>query len=323
VEVSVSGDEQFWTGAILTIAAALLAVSAIGLVAQSQRLFHGPNVPWLNVPWLSVVLSAGLLVGVWIGCVGVKRIAPIPSEPNGTQDFLIRASKFQRYLIGLGYSLAVLSGINVVLLAGHVSQKEVPKPENQPSATAATSGGTVKGGGSGETTVDSTGNPSPGANVARETFGNTSQTYLHSILMALTGVLYFVAFKIHARAMRCMEIVNKTSMQRSSGLVTTNPEGESPSGGEGGVSPETQPEKDDHPEEFNPGKFWGGLCFRVGEAMLFSLVMILIFRGVGLANIEAKSASSLPVVCLFMGMFIEPFEKLIGTLSSRFVKVVE
>jgi copper chaperone CopZ len=65
-------------------------------------------------------------------------------------------------------------------------------------------------------------------------------------------------------------------------------------------------------EPFDRRMFWGGLWFRIGEAILFNLVFFLIFRYYAPDNVLL-----LPLVSLLVGMFLKTGESLISGIAER------
>ena len=81
-------------------------------------------------------------------------------------------------------------------------------------------------------------------------------------------------------------------------------------------------------EKFCPDRFWGGLWFRMGEAVLFTLVLFLFYRafklgegtsgaGAGEDKFLSDFDLKLPVLGLLVGMFIKTGEKLVFGLAER------
>jgi len=65
-------------------------------------------------------------------------------------------------------------------------------------------------------------------------------------------------------------------------------------------------------EPFDRRMFWGGLWFRIGEAILFNLVFFLVFRYYAPSNFLL-----LPLVSLLVGMFLKTGESLISGIADR------
>lgn len=84
-------------------------------------------------------------------------------------------------------------------------------------------------------------------------------------------------------------------------------------------------QKRDAREPFSAQKFWGGLWYRLGEAILFSLVAFwLIWYNTNTASVEPPEKPSesffgyslLPLLSLLMGMFVTSGEKLVFGIAS-------
>lgn len=65
-------------------------------------------------------------------------------------------------------------------------------------------------------------------------------------------------------------------------------------------------------ERFDRSKFWAGLWFRLGEAVLFNLVLFLVIR-----NYAPDESLLLPIGSLFVGMFLKSGEQMISGLADR------
>jgi hypothetical protein len=69
-----------------------------------------------------------------------------------------------------------------------------------------------------------------------------------------------------------------------------------------------QPER----ETFDRRLFWGGLWFRIGEAILFNLVFFLVLR-----FYASEQYLILPLVSLLVGMFLKAGESLVSGIATR------
>ena len=74
--------------------------------------------------------------------------------------------------------------------------------------------------------------------------------------------------------------------------------------------------KRDTGETYDTRKFWGGLWYRLGEAVLFTLVFFLAFRFYG----SKTGDRFLPLVALCLGMFVTTGEALVFGLVQRVLK---
>jgi len=71
-------------------------------------------------------------------------------------------------------------------------------------------------------------------------------------------------------------------------------------------------------EPFSAARFWGGLWYRVGEAELFSLVVLLFVAGSSGAKTQATLRGPLVLLtALLLGMFVKTGESLIHGLSDK------
>jgi hypothetical protein len=116
---------------------------------------------------------------------------------------------------------------------------------------------------------------------------------------AILGALFFVAGTLRAKRDRIEQSA------RAGGVNTTQED-------EDGVSI----------GPFSGPKFWGGLWYRLGEGILFSLVLLLLV-GAEIIVESDKYEPWLLVLALMMGMFVKPAELMINGLAHRLFKAVE
>jgi hypothetical protein len=79
-------------------------------------------------------------------------------------------------------------------------------------------------------------------------------------------------------------------------------------------------QKRDSREPYDPRKFWGGLWYRTGEAILFTVAFVFVLRyGPGKPAEDGGLVGDqwLPLVGLFLGMFVKSGEALIFGLAQR------
>ena len=69
-------------------------------------------------------------------------------------------------------------------------------------------------------------------------------------------------------------------------------------------------------QPFDYLRFWGGLVYRIGEAVLFALVIFLTVSS-GLIEVPESSRTWLLLMALLMGMFVKPAEQMINGLALR------
>jgi hypothetical protein len=330
-------NTQLVAGAgLFSVGVLLGCVVLVGIVPSSLE-------PHLNSLTASAILCA--VTGVVFGARGVGGLQKIELPDSKSQDFnRMQEAKFQRYLIGLGYSLALLSAINVIAIAGLTEENGA----NKGSVTKGIKATATKGAAAisipssnsvsptepqgSENKPNATNDDSNGT--AKIFLGTNPVLFLFTISMALTGVLFFVASKIHsyASAHNDLSTAEKTpatandvaSTTRFSTLSVTGATPSTTSLGSAASAAivPSPPEEHEHPEEFKEGKFWGGLWFRLGESVLFSLVAILLFRGAGISEPGSGIFFSLPITCLLMGMFIETAETFVSSASARMLAAV-
>jgi hypothetical protein len=68
-------------------------------------------------------------------------------------------------------------------------------------------------------------------------------------------------------------------------------------------------------EPFSAGEYWGGLWFRLGEAVIFTLVFLLFMLARPVPSVN--TTYSLPVIALLIGMFLKAGEALIYGIAQR------
>jgi hypothetical protein len=68
-------------------------------------------------------------------------------------------------------------------------------------------------------------------------------------------------------------------------------------------------------ESYSERKFWAGLWFRLGEAVLFTVVFFLALR-----HYAPESEQLLPLIALLVGMFVTTGETLVFGLAQRVLK---
>ncbi|GEM_PF-4176356 len=71
-------------------------------------------------------------------------------------------------------------------------------------------------------------------------------------------------------------------------------------------------------ERFDYSIFWAGLGFRLGEAVLFNLVLFLVMR-----KYAKDQALLLPIGSLFVGMFLKSGEQLISGMAQRLLAAMK
>ena len=68
-------------------------------------------------------------------------------------------------------------------------------------------------------------------------------------------------------------------------------------------------------EAFSAGEFWGGLWFRLGEAIIFTIVFLLVMLSINISS--SLTTYSLPIIALLLGMFLKAGEALIYGIAQR------
>lgn len=82
----------------------------------------------------------------------------------------------------------------------------------------------------------------------------------------------------------------------------------------------------DGSEAFSESRFWGGLWFRLGQAVLYTLVFFIVLwaglPGAGASAALSDSMIVLPVVGLLIGMFVKAGEALVAGIAERILGAV-
>lgn len=84
--------------------------------------------------------------------------------------------------------------------------------------------------------------------------------------------------------------------------------------------------RDANDEDFSVRAFWGGLWFRMGESILFALVLFLLLAGNqsnGSSDSYDRYFGLFPLIALLMGMFVKSGERLIFGIAHRLFAAVE
>lgn len=69
--------------------------------------------------------------------------------------------------------------------------------------------------------------------------------------------------------------------------------------------------------------FWAGTWFRLGEAVLFTVLFFLAFYTHMLPVTENLGPYSLPFIALFLGMFVKSAEKMVQGMSERVLGMID
>jgi hypothetical protein len=320
---------EFGTSILLTVAAVLMAIglSVLVAVASSTTLMRETRAEWspskggekVSYAVSTTTLSAAVVCGL----AAVRRQSIVAPDVSGRGPQL-----FNRYLIGVGYALALLALLNFVALAGFARVGQLI-PILSVSFTSA---------------------PDQAAtSVYRVLFMVLAPDF------AVLGALFFTANSLRLKR----EGFAGASLGRpADGRPATPPAAGSPGGApvQGGTGPgatgrgsdggradqaagsagsgelvssaatteqtritssapltiERQQTTELTPEPFDTNRFWGGLWFRLGEAVLFTLVVFLL--GVGSTKL---TGASLLLVALLLGMFVKTGEGLIAGIAEK------
>ncbi|MEM1330810.1 MAG: hypothetical protein AAGG07_09640 [Planctomycetota bacterium] len=207
-----------------------------------------------NTMRLVAAIAGPTLVLLGLGCLGMALYLLQRGPRKAQGEFVANdAVRYQRHLVGIGYSL-LLSGLlltsliaamlywNLIEIGGARSQESI-KPEQL-------------------------------------TF-----LLILSTLAAVVGSLFFVANSLR--------------------------------------------KKRDAKQRFSSEKFWGGLWFRVGEAVLFSLVVFWLIWKNHVTSQQSSGADAplldyswLPILCLLIGMFVTSGEMLIFAIARGLFRAV-
>lgn len=320
---------------LLTIAAVLFAVGLIWIVALLsttglEAYAKGPNEN-VKEALFKADLKCGLwftLLGALLGCIGGFRYW---TKSPGTDTCECRESSnpptdpsmvpgYNRALVGIGYAIVLLGTLNFVALAGFAKTghlNEIFQPSKDFETTILVSldrskssadtpdtdpvepdPATAEGGG-----VESEGEAQPTAKEIKQLQRLQQVRRMIRILLlpgyAILGALFFVAGTLRLnrdRAEKSARADDVSSTQRDEDRIPPGP--------------------------FSSSKFWGGLWYRLGEGIVFSLVL-LILVGSGITVESNEHEPWLLVLALIIGMFVKPAEILINGLAQRLFKAVE
>jgi len=351
---------------LITGAAILFSAGSIALVMNIStagvcRYLCGDASHWPNwITWVALVL-----IGLGAGIAGIAW-ARVKGKPNGRTMI----DNYSHALIGLGFALMLLATLNFVALAGFASQgvleavlgnqedlvltrlcdKLHARVEHDHSATElAESGDDGAQAGPGDRDGGADGvQDGQGGRVGAATDAENRpldpKLYTLRLLLlpgfAVLGAVFFVggAMRRKRDASEKLEAIRRKNAQ----TANTNPNADEAATGGAAGGDKRAPNADDTADDphigFSNTRFWAGMWYRLGEAVLFSLVLFLLLRsgmfGGGGGGGAGESAANQPqswaitdtsllVMALLLGMFVKPAEQLINGLAVRLLKGVE
>ena len=306
---------------MLTTAAIVLAVGLIVLVAtvSGKTLARAAGATKVTGEIAGYVVASILLAcGVIAGCIALLYY--------GDDDLV---SPYDRYLVGTGYALALLALLNFTALAGFQLSGQL----------------------SGILDVDFS---KPGSN------DSLQRTAFLALLpgLAVLGALFFHANSLRKKrdslgdtaaelvATKSEKITTKNiaTPQTAAAIAATTSQGlkaegmdtvaaagspsaaaeslaaASPSVIEATTTAKLKADPSVKEEPFSQARFWAGLWFRIGEAILFALIFFLIAKA---PNLKSISGAALLLASLIVGMFVKSGETLIAGIADRVFNAVQ
>lgn len=82
-----------------------------------------------------------------------------------------------------------------------------------------------------------------------------------------------------------------------------------------------QKQEESHP--FDASQFWAGLLFRLGQSVLFTVVIFIVIQSNEIFPSVPFTMASLPVIALFLGMYVKSGEKLLDGFGKRVFAAVQ
>ncbi|MCZ6836814.1 MAG: hypothetical protein O7G85_13645 [Planctomycetota bacterium] len=217
--------------------------------------------------------------------IGLAILARVLAEKTDTPPKIVE--NYNQALVGLGFALALLAVLNFVALAGFASQG-VLTPMFNPAAVKDWSV---------LCDCNSTSDKSTSVTKLVEERYKSKLYTLRLIMLpgfAVLGSLFFVAGTLRRKRLEYEAQEFKKAKDED--------------------------KKD--PLSFDRAKLWSGLWYRLGEAVLFSLVIFMLQQA-KIIQIATMPENWLLVVALLLGMFVKPAEQLINGIAVRLFKGIE
>jgi hypothetical protein len=296
-------NTDFLSSVLLASAGLCLAIGLIILVGTSStaalaRLTTLNNGPGAGEVW---GWRAGFgFTAMAIGC-GVWfafRRRNYVSDPQSD------AVRYNRHLVGIGYTLVLLALLNFVALAGFAKIDQLAKvlavnfdDENS--------------------TADKSGNAGKPVDAAKPAPVHRLIFMLIAPGFAALGALFFLANSMRSK----LEPFNAAAEQEGPGggvTTITTIEKTDVAGAPPATGSKTEVVK--RLEHFDSAQFWGGLWFRMGEALLFTLVVFLFVVG---STLGKTTGAWLLLLSLLLGMFVKTGESLVSGLADKLFAAVK
>jgi len=245
---------------------------------------------WTGIGGISVLL---ILFSAVASVLGLRKLECIP--PGEDRCVLI----YNRYLVGTGYALLVCTVLCGVLVAGLIYSSSLHC--TGPEFNSAMNPGTAS------TSVPTSSSPATGGNSAaipRASEGDktTQEPKLASVVETPDSA-----------AIKRVRLATLLLLSIGTAIV-----------GALFFVANSLRVKCAVAEPFSAARFWGGLWYRLGEAALFTLVMFwLVWR-----SADPKHDSTpmnytwLPIVSLFLGMFVKSGESLVFAIAHGLFEAV-
>lgn len=284
-------------------------ITFIGGHEKSESIALVPKTQSLVYP----TAGFGATLAVLGVALGVFAIGWLPSLQNNDK------AMFQRYRLGLGYVVTLLSVLTLIAFAGLGANgyldivfprpaTETQTPGPTPSAAPSTGADTASSGlpriesvpptGASETASGKSASGVKGASVESDSAKNAKEA-LHSAIKqarhksALDSIAHS-ALLLCSMAMAILGVLFSI-LDSMSKKVEEN-------------------------AEFSSDKFWSGVWYRTGESVLFAIVAFLSIRRM---SPDGGNDFWLPLLSLFMGMFVKTAERLVFGFGTRTLEAAE
>lgn len=301
-----TGFAIFLAGSLILVVGTVSASTLDRMIANSENpeAFRRIGQQELYCYWAGACMFA---LSVICGFLGLREMAK--NSPFAPDD---DSGRYDLYLVGIGYALVLLAILNFVAMAGfaYVGQLETVLH--------------VK------FSFDSTQDPT----TATTTKPVVIPRHIHSVLFMLMmpgysvlGALFFTANSLRKKR----DTLSRLQASATPPIITPDapacPPPERATGNRPSDIPQpTNPTEPDPvstgpkaeiavKERFDKTRFWGGLWFRIGEGLVFTLVIFLIVIG---SSSPATSGAYLLLASLLLGMFVKTGEGLIAGLADKF-----
>lgn len=333
-----SKESRFWRDVLLILAGILLAVGAVVLVwtAADQTLARAISASDPSGPAISGPAHAGEKLGYILGgalafagavCGCWALLGSQPEKPD---------SSYNRYLVGTGYALALLALLNFTALIGfqacgqlgQILAEDFSKPVSDDAIRrtvylALLPGFAVLGAlffhaNALRAKRDSLDEDAPEL-VASEQVKTKEQVVAGGLKPQESPAAAPGAAPANAAAPQ--PVAGKTAAEPAPPVPAALPVSGAAAVATKSVTVTKTGKPDPTPREpFCAPRFWAGLWFRIGEALLFALIAFLIVKS---PSLKTWAGTTLLLVSLLLGMFVKSGESLIAGLAFRVFNAIQ